>query len=88
MKKLEVARMPEPEYILKYRNSKGEYSERQISDLRYSSSYKFHAYCHTRKEERTFMLGSVVDIVDIKTGKSVESLTVRWGDRGKTRTLF
>lgn len=54
---------------IKYRKYDGSISERKISEIEYSSEYGneyIYAYCHLRKDYRTFKISRILDIVDNK----------------------
>jgi len=77
-----------PELMITYTDGKGIETDRDISNIRYSSAYQFHAYCHLRKEDRTFLTGRVVEAIDIRTGNRILEYQAKWGSKGKTRTIY
>jgi hypothetical protein len=75
----------EPEILIIYVDAEGSETTRMISDLRYSKSYYFKAYCHLREDERHFCPERIKQAIDLKTGEVLDMISVKWGDKGKTR---
>jgi hypothetical protein len=75
----------EPEILITYVDAEGRETTRMLSNLRYSTSYYFKAYCHLREDERSFCPKRIKQAVDLRTGELLDTITVKWGDRGKTR---
>jgi len=77
----------EPETLITYVDSEGRETTRKLSNLRYSTSYYFKAYCHLREDERHFCPERIKQAIDLKSGEVLNTITVKWGDKGKTRKL-
>lgn len=60
-------------YLMRYVDSKGEFSEREISKVILIDYNHFKAFCHVRKRTRTFKFESVQEIVDLSTGKATRN---------------
>lgn len=60
-------------YLMRYVDSKGEYSEREISKVILIDYNHFKAFCHVRKRTRTFKFESVQEIVDLSTGEATRN---------------
>ena len=77
----------EPEILIRYVDADGQETTRKLSNLRYSTSYYFKAYCHLREDERHFCPERIKQAVDLRTGELLDTITVKWGDKGKTRKI-
>jgi len=75
----------EPEIQITYVDSQNQETIRTISNLRYSKSYFFKAYCHLREDERHFCPERIKEAIDLKTGEVLDTITVTWGNKGKNR---
>lgn len=60
-------------YLMRYVDSKGEFSEREISKVILIDYNHFKAFCHVRKRTRTFKFESVQEIVDLSTGEATRN---------------
>jgi hypothetical protein len=74
-----------PQVVVQYVDVNGRQTTRGISNMHYSNSSYFHAYCHLRDEERTFCIHRIVEARDAETGEILTELHVRWGTNGRTR---
>jgi hypothetical protein len=62
------------ELLIKYTDGEGKTSERRISDIEPEEPGYIGAFCHERKEGRTFKISRIVSAIDAGTGKIVEDL--------------
>lgn len=57
-----------PEYSMRYVDSKGRISQRNISQVLILNDSTFQCFCHLRNDQRTFSFANVVDIEPLDTG--------------------
>lgn len=76
-----------PELIIKYEDRSGVVTTRTLSNIRYKNSFQFNAYCHLRKEKRTFLNSSVI-VATNPSGNAIDELSVKWGENGLRRTIY
>lgn len=82
----EYVREPSPEIFIKYVDAEGHETTRGISNLKYSNRWHFDAYCHLRKEIRTFNVDRILEACDADTGEPLQRITAKWGPNGRTRS--
>jgi hypothetical protein len=56
------------ELIIRYKDSDGNDTKRNISHINIEGRDRINAYCHMRNETRTFLINNIIYIVDPKTG--------------------
>lgn len=57
------------EFLIKYRGSSGEMTERRISGLCLESANTYDAFCHLRQTRRSFRMDRIVNAVSPDTGE-------------------
>lgn len=55
--------------LIKYQDGSGQITEREISDLRKENDANIDAFCHTRKQRRSFNLDRIMHAVATDTGE-------------------
>lgn len=61
--------------VIRYKDSSGLLSEREISDIEYDQNDIFIAYCHLRNENRSFRLSRIEIAFDRDTGEVIDLYT-------------
>ncbi len=64
---------------IQYRDSSGEITERQISEIEPEGMDAIFAYCHTRDAGRTFKLANILVAADSETGEAIENIWKKFG---------
>lgn len=64
---------------IRYRGGDGELSERTISAIVVEPPNSVHAFCHLRKEERTFVLDRIEQAVNTMTGEIISDIWLHFG---------
>lgn len=62
------------ELQIRYTDSEGKISERRISDIKLHDPGYISAYCHERREGRTFKISRIVSAINFETGEIIEDL--------------
>jgi len=78
--------------VMKYQNSRGEISEREISDVHSTingKSRQIYAFCHLREEMRGFNLENIIELnMDGKIIKDENALSKFWIDNIRDKKAF
>ena len=64
---------------IRYRSSEDIVSDREISQILLEPPNTMHAFCHARREERTFVLDRIEDAVDADTGEVITDIWLHLG---------
>jgi hypothetical protein len=63
-----------PDYQLTYQDNIGNITDRRITIIKIEGDY-VHAYCHLRKERRTFLIPRMISAVNCDTGEVVSDIS-------------
>lgn len=72
--------------LIKYRDSSGDISERQISDYRLESATTIDAFCHLRNARRPFSMDRIIRATNLDTGELLNPYQLV-GSMGGSETL-
>lgn len=59
---------------IRYRNAEDIVTEREVSVLAVEPPNAMHAFCHSRGEERTFVLDRIEEATDVETGEVIADI--------------
>ena len=64
---------------IRYRSDNDEATDRIISDIELDPPNKIHAFCHLRKENRTFVLNRIENAIDLDSGEIIPDIFIFLG---------